>query len=68
MLFSVRGFSQLPPPTASDEARLARVVPHVDRGYRIAAMLDRWKGEDVGDEPDWKAEEITPLAVRLPFP
>jgi hypothetical protein len=30
-------------------------------------MLDRWKGGDVGDEPDWEAEDITPLAMRSTF-
>lgn len=56
--------SRSSPPSANDESRLTRLVPQIDRAQRIAAMLDRWKSEDLGDEPDWEVDDIEPLAMR----
>jgi hypothetical protein len=34
-------------------------------GEPVLAMLDRWKAEDVGDEPDWDVSDIERLALRM---
>jgi hypothetical protein len=47
-----------------DDARRARVFPHVDRAQRIAAMLTRWQAEDVSGEPEWNLAEIEPLSFE----
>ncbi len=58
--------SPLPP---GEEQRRARVLPHVDRARRVAAMLDRGEAEAAGgegDEPAWDVGEIARIAVRTP--
>lgn len=52
--------------SSGEEARRARVLPHVDRAKRIAAMLDRWEAEDVSDEPDWDVHDVGRVALRTP--
>jgi hypothetical protein len=56
-------------PVQTEEQRRARVLPHVDRARRIAAMLDRWE-QDAGidDEPDWEANDVERVALRAPRP
>jgi hypothetical protein len=51
---------------SAEEARRARVLPHVDRARRIAAMLDRWDAEDVSDEPDWDVLDVGRVSLRAP--
>jgi hypothetical protein len=34
------------------------------RAARIAAMLDRWKAEDVCDEPTWDVEDLESMTLR----
>ena len=38
--------------------------PSSGGGEPVLAMLDRWKSEDVSDEPDWDVSDIEPLALR----
>lgn len=55
------------PTAAVPEAGLrARVLSAVDRTQRIAAMLDRWEAQELGDEPDWEIGDLEPLAMRSP--
>ncbi len=55
------------PTAAAPEAGLrARVLSAVDRTQRIAAMLDRWEAQDLGDEPDWGISDLEHLAMRSP--
>jgi hypothetical protein len=35
-----------------------------ERARRIAAMLERWSGEDISSEPEWNVEDIEPMALR----
>lgn len=34
------------------------------RAERIAAMLDRWRSEDISDEPDWDPEDVARVRLR----
>ena len=34
-------------------------------GDPVSAMLDRWKTEDVGDEPDWDVSDVERLALPI---
>jgi hypothetical protein len=52
----------------AEEQRRARILPHVDRASRIAAMLDRWEAEDVDGEPEWDAFDVERVGVRTPTP
>lgn len=35
---------------------------HNARALRVREMLDRWRDEDVGDEPEWEVAEVAPLS------
>lgn len=54
------------PSPGPEEARLARVAPHVARARRIGAMLERWAEEDVADEPEWSVDDVPPVGLRPP--
>jgi hypothetical protein len=53
----------------TEQQRRARLLPHVDRAKRIAAMLDRWDAEDVNvgdDEPEWDVGDVERVSIRPP--
>ena len=52
--------SSVPP----GDARRARVLPQIDRGQRVADMLDRWEREEIADEPDWDVDDVDRLVLR----
>ncbi len=56
-------------PAAALEAESAlrsRVVAQVNPALRVAAMLDRWRAEDVSDEPEWDVSDLERVALRSP--
>jgi hypothetical protein len=52
----------------AEEQRRARILPHVDRASRVAAMLDRWAAEDADGEPEWDVSTVERVGVRSPSP
>jgi hypothetical protein len=58
-------------PTDLPEGTQLMLVPAADErasgrsGEPVLAMLDRWKAEDVSDEPEWDVSHIERLGLRL---
>jgi len=37
-----------------------------DQRTRVRAMLDRWAGQDVSDEPEWNVADLHRMRLREP--
>ena len=41
-------------------------VIRAEQAARVAAMFERWAGEDVSDEPDWDVDQVEQITFPSP--
>ena len=51
-------------PEADSSVPLRPIDERAARAERIAAMLDRWREEDLSQEPDWEVQDVQRVRLR----